>query len=430
MRKAIIVGSGAAGAVAAAELQGSFEVTVLERGAEFRPCRIGLRTAEKLKRLGVLRDERTIRWLFRAMRVSRTDGRMVLVRGSATGGSTTLATASALRLDSGLRALGVDLDREFEELGREIPVTTAHRSRWREANRTIFDACRESGLDPWPMPKMSDPSRCVGCGRCILGCPTGAKWDARRLLDKARTRGARVVTRCRVKRVTGGPDRVSGVLAWVGGRPRVFPADLVVLAAGGFATPAILERSGLRSGRGLFVDPVLCLAAEWPGARLDADVPMPFAVRGEGFIISPYFDFLSYFFNPRWKPKPQDTVSLMVKLADESRGGVTAKLIRKPLTAADRARLAEGLRLCAEILARLGIRKERTFLGTLNAGHPGGTLPLTAAEAGSLHNPALPANLYVADSTLLPRSLGSPPSLTIMALARKVSRAAASRFAG
>jgi hypothetical protein len=86
--------------------------------------------------------------------------------------------------------------------------------------------------------------------------------------------------------------------------------------------------------------------------------------------------------------------------------------------------------LCEDILARLGVPKARTFPGTLNAGHPGGSLPLTAAEAGTLHNSALPANVYVADSTLLPRSLGNPPSLTIMALARKVSRAAAQRFGG
>ena len=38
MKKAVIVGTGAGGAAAARELQGSFEVTVLEQGAEFRRC--------------------------------------------------------------------------------------------------------------------------------------------------------------------------------------------------------------------------------------------------------------------------------------------------------------------------------------------------------------------------------------------------------
>jgi choline dehydrogenase-like flavoprotein len=51
-------------------------------------------------------------------------------------------------------------------------------------------------------------------------------------------------------------------------------------------------------------------------------------------------------------------------------------------------------------------------------------LPLTAAEKTSLHPARLPANLYVADATLLPRSLGNPPILTILALAKRVARAA------
>ena len=62
------------------------------------------------------------------------------------------------------------------------------------------------------------------------------------------------------------------------------------------------------------------------------------------------------------------------------------------------------------------------FLGTLNAGHPGGMLPLTAAERDTLHHPDLPENLYVADATILPESMGNPPILTIMALAKRISK--------
>ena len=60
-------------------------------------------------------------------------------------------------------------------------------------------------------------------------------------------------------------------------------------------------------------------------------------------------------------------------------------------------------------------------LGTRNAGHPGGMLPLTENEKASLHHPSLPDNLYVADATILPRSMGNPPMLTIMALAKKIA---------
>jgi hypothetical protein len=84
--------------------------------------------------------------------------------------------------------------------------------------------------------------------------------------------------------------------------------------------------------------------------------------------------------------------------------------------------MAAGIDLCKQVFRRLGVEEEDIFLGTVNAGHPGGMLPLTAAEVQSLHPARLPANLYVADATLLPRSLGNPPILTIIALAKRMSQ--------
>ncbi len=49
------------------------------------------------------------------------------------------------------------------------------------------------------------------------------------------------------------------------------------------------------------------------------------------------------------------------------------------------------------------------FFGTLNAGHPGGMLPLTGEDAKTLRPSRLPENLFLADATLLPESLGNPP---------------------
>ena len=198
MRTAIVVGSGAGGATVAKELQGRFDVLVLEAGREFRPLTMNLAIPERLKRLGLLFDERPIRLLFPAMKVQKTARGMVLVRGIGTGGTTTLATANALRLDRSLRALGVDLDEEFAELGREVPVSTAHRARWNETTRRLFSVFEDMGLEPLPMPKMRRRETCGNCGRCVLGCPSGAKWDSREFLRTALDRGARLATGCRV----------------------------------------------------------------------------------------------------------------------------------------------------------------------------------------------------------------------------------------
>ena len=78
---------------------------------------------------------------------------------------------------------------------------------------------------------------------------------------------------------------------------RTYAADVVVLAAGGMGTPAILQQSGIACAQRLFVDPVLCVAAHMPGAGLDRQLPMPFISQQERYILSPYMDWLSFFFN-------------------------------------------------------------------------------------------------------------------------------------
>ena len=170
------------------------------------------------------------------------------------------------------------------------------------------------------------------------------------------------------------------------------------------------------------MDPVLCVAATLPNSRMDRELPMPFVSQQDRFILSPYFDPLSYFFNRAWRAPAGDIVSLMVKLADTGRGSISAGRLDKTLTGLDRQRLQQGVELCTEVLVRCGASRDGVFLGTLNAGHPGGMLPLTSAERETVHPDRLPANLYVADASLLPRSLGNPPILTIIALAKRVSR--------
>lgn len=422
MKNAVVVGSGAGGAAAARGLAGVFDVTVLEAGREFRPFTRSLAGAVRLKRLGLLFDARQIELLFPAMKVRKTSEGMILISGRATGGTTTLSCGNALRQDGALKAIGIDLSPEFEELAREVPVTSDHRRLWREPTRKLFEIFASLGLEPRLLPKMGRYELCRNCGRCVLGCSHGVKWDSREFLAEAQSRGARLVSGCRAEKVIIRNGRAEGVAVKKGLRRFIIPADLVVLAAGGLGTPPLLERSGIPVEPRLFVDPVLCLAAEWKGAGQDRELPMPFAAQRKGFIISPYFDHFSFFFNGDWPAPSGDILSLMIKLADSESGRAGASRIEKKLTAEDKARLGEGAALCTEILGRMGIPKERIFFGTLNAGHPGGMVPLTANDAASLHPERLPANVYVADASLLPASLGNPPIWTIMALAKRIAK--------
>jgi choline dehydrogenase-like flavoprotein len=424
MKQAIVVGSGAGGATVARELQGTFQVTVLEAGDVFSPFTGNLNMIEKLKKgPGLFFNEKQIQWVLPAMKVGRTAGGMVLVKGVGHGGTTTISTGSAVRQDHDLKAIGVDLDAEFLELTRELPIYSDHQGKWHTPTREAFDICRRMGLEPRPTPKMVRRELCVACGRCVLGCAHGAKWDSREYLNEAVANGAELVSGQKVREVVIEEGRAIGVVAG-GDRPRqLYRGDLVVLAAGGLETPVILQRSGFECQANLFVDPVLCVATRLDGALQNREIPMPFMVQSEHFMLSPYFDFLSFFFNSRWRYPAGDIFSLMIKLADTNSGTVSPAGVRKPLLELDRSRLDEGVDCCRGILHEMGGTNADTFLGTLNAGHPGGTLPLTQREARTLHHDCLPDNVYVADATLLPNSLGNPPILTIMALAKKIARA-------
>lgn len=418
MKQAVIVGSGAGGATMAKALQGRYQVTVLEAGGPFHPFGVSLSALEPFRKAGLFRDAREIQLLFPSMRVQKTTDGSVMVWGRGLGGTTTLTAGNALRMDAALQDLGIDLSEEFEELETEIPIAKEHRDKWRPATQALFNVCTAMGLEPAPLPKLGNYQNCVSCGRCVLGCRYGVKWDSRRFLADAQARGAVVSANHRVTGIVLKDGAAVGVRA--GGR--FFPADLVVLAAGGFSTPNLLADIGIRCEPRLFVDPVLCVSAPWKNSLQNRELSMPFAVQREHFIVAPYFDYLSFFFNRQWRSGASDTLTLMVKLADEAKGDVRHGQVEKTLTPLDRQRLEEGTELCRDIFEALGVRRAETVLGTINAGHPGGMLPLTRKEAASFHDARLPANLYVADATLLPRSMGNPPSLTIMALARRISK--------
>jgi choline dehydrogenase-like flavoprotein len=422
MKKAIVVGSGAGGATAAKELQGKFQVTVLEAGNSFHPFTANLNAIEKVKRTGLFFNEKQIEWIFPAMKIGKTGDGMVLVKGQGQGGSTTLSAGNAIRQDRDLKAIGINLDAEFQELAREIPVSSDHQKKWSPLTQEVFGICRDMGLHPQPTPKMISFEKCVGCGKCTLGCSRGAKWDSRRYLEQAVENGAEVVSGCAVQKVQIEKGRALGVIAGNGRRHRFFPADLIVLAAGGLGTPVVLQQSAIKCQDTLFVDPVLCVAARREGSRQNRELPMPFIVQEEHYIISPYFDFLSFFFNRNWKYPAGDIFSLMIKLADTGSGCSSPGGVQKSLQEPDKARLNEGAGLCRDILRKLGIKESAVFLGTINAGHPGGMLPLTEKDSLTLHPRCLPENLYVADASLFPRALGNPPILTIAAMAKRISK--------
>ena len=402
--------------MAAKMLASRFDVTVLEEGKVFKPFSLPLEQLAKFRKTGVYFDERLIQLLLPNMRIDRAK-EMIMVYGRGLGGTTTLATGNAVRADEGLKKIGIHLDEEFDELYRLLPITTDHQQRWSTITRRTFDVMTQMGLAPEPMPKLLHTKECRMCGHCSIGCPTRAKWDTRELLE-----GLHVQTGCKVVKIDIDGRQATRVHVRKGMRQFTMEADYIIVAAGGYGTPDILRNSGIDCQPTLFVDPVLCVAAPMEGAHQEHQLLMPFVSRREKYIISPYMDWLSFFFNKQWYKPMSGMASLMIKLADAEQGDVHGGHMLKTLTEADHQYLKRGVDDCREILLRLGAKEEDIFLGTLNAGHPGGMLPLTAAEAETLHSPLLPDNVYVADATILPQALGLPPMLTIMALAMRIAK--------
>lgn len=403
--------------MAAKMLANHFDVTVLEEGKAFKPFSLPLEKLAKFRKTGLYFDERLIQLLLPNMRIDRASKNFIMVYGRGLGGTTTLATGNAVRADEGLKKIGVNLDDEFEELFQELPITTDHQSRWSTITKQTFQVMQDMGLDPQPMPKLLRTKECRMCGHCSIGCPTRAKWDTRELLE-----GLQVQTGCKVVKIDVDGDKATRVHVRKGLQQFTMEADYIIVAAGGYGTPDILRNSGIDCQPTLFVDPVLCVAAPMEGAHQEHQLLMPFVSRRERYIISPYMDWLSFFFNKQWYKPMSGIASLMIKLADTEQGDVHGGHMLKTLTEADHQYLKRGVDDCREILLRMGAKEEDIFLGTLNAGHPGGMLPLTAAEAETLHSPLLPDNVYVADATILPQALGLPPMLTIMALAKRIAK--------
>lgn len=422
MKTAIVVGTGAGGAMVAKELQGEFSVTILEAGAEFKPFPMSVDFLTRFRKTGLFLDERMISLIYPTMCVVKSAEKMIMVTGQGTGGSTTLSTGSAVRWDKDLKALGINLDEEFAELDSEVPMTTDHQKYWRPVTRQLYEACEQLGLSPQLTPKMIDFKRCRHCSKCVLGCKYGAKWDSRAMLNESIRNGAHLITDCKVTSLEIENRKVTAVHVKEHGKRKTYTADLIVLAAGGMGTPIILENSGIECQPTLSGDPLICVAGSYTDARLDHQILMPFCMERDGYLISPYMDYLSFFFNKEWRKPARNIVSLMIKLADSNMGASRSKRFEKDLTAQDKATFSRAIDECKRILIKIGIAEEDIFLGTVNAGHPGCMLPLTEAEADTFHHAQLPDNLYIADATILPRSMGNPPILTIMAMAKRVAR--------
>lgn len=269
--QAIVVGSGAGGAVTCLELaRAGYDVVVLEEGRRFDSGDYG-------------RDAMAaMATLYRRRGMTPILGRPAIgyVEGSCLGGSTEINSGFwhrtprevLLRWRSQfdlMDAMPGDLEPHFAWAERELRVST-YPGPWPASTQWFAKGIERMAWAGQEVPRAAPG--CVGANRCASGCPTAAKRGmTTSLLPQAEAAGARILTRCRVRLLLWRKRRVSGVIAELqhhdGRRELVrIDADHVFVCAGPTETPALLLRSGIkyRVGDSLRIHPMLKVAARFP----------------------------------------------------------------------------------------------------------------------------------------------------------------------
>lgn len=417
----LIVGSGAGGATLARELSKRGRlVLVLERGKDE-------------KKVGRFRD--ALRYfdvtpLTQTPRQSKEG--VILWRALMAGGSTVVSCGNAWRcLQDELADLGIDLEEDFKEAEAEMHVCPLDGRLLSEGSERIMWASRELGYRMERMPKLIDPEKCRKCGQCTMGCTQAAKWTARAYLDEAQRNGADIAYETRAQRVVVKNGTATGIRG-VGPKGEFeVKSDVVVLAAGGLGTPVVLQRSGLTdAGAGLFVDLLVNTYGVTEGLNLINEPKMALVDRefhdSEGFYLAPYVN------HPRMARAIEmgaagfalpttRLIGMMTETADEAVGRVYPDgSVSKPVTERDRQRLRAGSTIAGEILTKAGADPNSIVVSKPQGAHPGGTAAIDTIVDTDLQTQI--DNLFVCDASVFPTAPGTPPILTIAALAKRLAK--------
>jgi choline dehydrogenase-like flavoprotein len=474
----VIVGSGAGGAVAAATLaEAGLDVLVLEAGRHYN------RDSYPSDHL------EAIAGLYRDAGLTIAEGRppIPVPVARVVGGTTVINSGTCFRapgpvLEDWKQRFGIgwadDLDADFAEAESFLRVTQLDPERMGRNGQLAMEGAAAIGASGAPI--FRNAGSCVQCSSCPFGCEIDAKRGMHvSYLPRAVAAGARIRAGVEAGRVIVEDGRAVGVECRArGALPFTVRAKRAVVVAGGaLGTPELLQRSGLggrQVGRNLRIHP-----ACWVGARYEEEV------RGwDGVMQSFYVDewererilleatFTPLAFGGAWLLGAgrghQEAMldfghvgSIGVHLSDLSSGRIglgSEGSLRASyeLTREDARQLAFGIARAAEIhfaagatevypnIARVGVLKPgdlAQFEATsfkpaelrLEAFHPMGTARIAAdpregvcAADGSVHGTR---DLYVADASLFPTSVGVNPMMTVIAFAKRVARGLAERTA-
>jgi choline dehydrogenase-like flavoprotein len=477
-----VVGSGAGGAVVAAELaEAGQRVLILEEGPHVTP-----------ERQGRMRPSESMRELWRdgglTFAIGLGDTPVInVMMGQCVGGSSVLTGGVCFRipesvLDVWAKEHGLSdltpraMQPLFEEIERRIHVEEVPVEMQSRSTRLFLEGAAKLGLATRPIRRNTEG--CRGCGRCNFGCPHGAKLSVDvTYLPRAYAAGARLYSDCRVERILAERGRAAGVIGHFTSGPtrkkrgafRV-RARRVVLAAGAYASPLLLMQSGIgrksgQVGKNLTVHPAFRVMARfdervqgWKGALQAAysDALEHERITMTGLFIPPgalagTMPGIGREHAERARAIPN--LAIFGGMIHDEGGGRIQQILGKTLMTyrmhpRDRAAVPVLMRRMAEIFFAAGAAE--VILPVLGLGavtadrlrrldlehipgrqlesgsqHPLGTCRMGVSPQSSVVDRwgqawELP-ELYLADGSILPTSLGVNPQESIMSMALRIA---------
>jgi choline dehydrogenase-like flavoprotein len=462
---AVVIGSGASGAVMAYELaRRGLKVTVLERGKREDPHTFEhneLRQFARFYKQGGLQLSE--------------DHDTAFIQGSTVGGSTVINNAIWMRCDlervlPAWKAAGAPVDRAalergWEELELALHVSPVAPSAANRGSEVFLRGCQAAGIPGEFL--HNNREACIACGWCNYGCRYDRKTSMLvTYIPWAEKRGVDVIDQCEDVRVVTANGRATGVEARRGDTKLAYDADRVVVCAGAIGSSAVLLASGIdaggRVGKGLHALAGVFVTGETEEVvnGFDGIGLTCVAHAGEDFVIESYFAppvafslrlggwFMSHF---ERTSRYRHFIDGGVMVGTDPAGGQVT-LDRKgrvkidfQISETDLARLRQGLKQIARIYFGAGARKvfPSTFkfieftnpddLGAvdravrapddllLGSAHPQGGNLMHEDPSQGVVGPDFKVHdvesLYVADTSVWPRNIWANCQATAMGMA-------------
>lgn len=247
-----IIGSGCGGAISAAKMsKQGYKVIVLEQGPFVSSDDFDQNESKLVKTMyqnggGLATDDMSIR----------------ILAGRVLGGSTTINWMNCFRTpdyvlkewsdDYGLEEYLPDkMDAHFSAIEKRLSVHEISDDEHSPQNRIIIDGCKKLEISANNCYNNSD--KCIGCGKCGLGCHYDAKQDMRlTYLDDAVSNGVNIFTDTKalqIKYIDRDNQIISAVIDEKGAKRKItINCQRTIVAGNAIGTPLLLKKSKLSKG--------------------------------------------------------------------------------------------------------------------------------------------------------------------------------------